>query len=99
MAAEEGWLSLKVSERKQAASPRSSKRPYVISIRKKIVPLAVRRNRIRRLIREAIRLEGFFAEPGKVYWLQVRRPPSDDKVLFVQESLRALSREMKRCGC
>ena len=45
-----GWLSLKTQD---------SPRPRVfISVPKKIVPLAVDRNRIKRLIREAVRRRG-----------------------------------------
>ena len=46
------WLSLKILN-----SPRAG---VFISVPKKIVPLAVSRNRLRRLIREAVRADAYF---------------------------------------
>jgi len=63
----ERWLSLTVSNLV------SSKAVY-ISIPKRIVKRAVARNRVRRVLREAVRLDPFFREE-KVYILKVLRLP------------------------
>ena len=46
------WLSLKVLD--------SPKRSVLISVPKKIIPRAVDRNRVKRLIREAVRRDPYF---------------------------------------
>jgi len=69
------WLSLKVLEN---ASKKPPAKPQIhISVPKKIVPLATRRNRIKRLIREAVRKEAFFGDAGKVYLFRVLRAPAE----------------------
>ena len=68
----ERWLSLTVSEGKSPkATPRQ--RLFHISVPKKIVRQAVRRNRIKRVLREALRLETL--SNGKVHLFRVLRMP------------------------
>lgn len=47
----------------------------MISVPKKSVRLATQRNRIKRLIRESVRLDGLFGEADKTYLLKVQRDP------------------------
>lgn len=68
-----GWLSLRVSN-KTESERHSFKSSLLISIPKKIVHLATRRNRIKRLLREVYRKEDLF-EPGKIYEFRVIRQP------------------------
>ena len=69
----ERWLSLRVSEEEHPESkPRKSL--FLISIPKKVVRLAVHRNRIRRVLREALRNKPFFEE-NKTYLFKVLRSP------------------------
>lgn len=72
----ERWLSLTVSEEK---SPKhnAARQRFLISIPKAIVRLAVRRNRIKRVLREALRNKSYFKE-NKVYIFKVLRWP--DKI-------------------
>ncbi len=69
---DESWLSLKV---RWVADPKDAHRrqPVFISIPKKAVPLATSRNRLKRLIREAIRKDVFFQDKRRVYWMRVIR--------------------------
>ena len=69
----ERWLSLKVSEGKRPENG-TRKSSLLISIPKKIVRLAVRRNRIKRVLREALRSKPFLKE-NKVYVFKVFRSP------------------------
>ena len=84
------WLSLKVLENTSKKPP--AKPQIHISVPKKVVPLATRRNRIKRLIREVVRKEAFFGDGGKVYSFRVFRPPAESLDLWevkkVVESLR-----------
>ncbi|MBI3315751.1 MAG: ribonuclease P protein component [Candidatus Omnitrophica bacterium] len=62
------WISLKIVE-----PPRVTHYPkLVISIPKSVVRLATRRNRLKRLVREAVRHGGYVEPSGKVYWFRVR---------------------------
>ena len=70
----ERWLSLRVSEEKPPES-KARKPLFLISIPKKIVRLAVRRNRIRRVLREALRDRLLVEE--KVYLFKVLRSPEN----------------------
>ena len=63
----ENWLSLKVLPKAPAR--------LLISVPKKIVPLATQRNRLKRLIRETIRLDKFFEKQPGVYHFRVTRFP------------------------
>ncbi len=69
------WLSLKVSD---PSNPLSGGKPGVfISVPKKVVRLAKDRNRLKRLIREALRAESapkIFPDK-KVYYLRVLKKP------------------------
>ena len=65
-----GWLSLKVSIKEKSVPV------LLISVPKKIVSLATRRNRLKRLIREVFRQEAFF-DQDKVYQFRVIRNPGD----------------------
>lgn len=67
------WLSLTVSEEKFPKN-RARKSPFLISIPKKIVHQAVRRNRIKRVLREALKNKLFF-EQNKIYVFKVLRSP------------------------
>ena len=63
---------MRVSEEK-TPDGKARKPLFLISIPKKIVRLAVRRNRIRRVLREALR--GRAVAENKVYLLKVLRSP------------------------
>ena len=69
----ERWLVLKVSEEKRPQST-VRKAPFLISIPKKVVRLAVRRNRIKRVLREALKDRPFLGR-NKVYVFKVMRFP------------------------
>jgi len=62
-----------------------------ISVPKKIVRLATRRNRIRRLIREALRaIPGSKPAPGVVLYLRVSRLPARLTLADVRAALEAV---------
>ena len=65
-----GWLSLKISNKERSVPV------LLISVPKKIVSLATRRNRIKRLIREVFRKETFF-DKDKIYQFRVVQNPED----------------------
>ena len=78
------WLSLKIL----AASPTVKRRLplLLISVPKKTVSLATKRNRIKRLIREAFRQEsGFY--PDKDYFFRVTQNPSGVGLKEVKEAI------------
>ena len=64
------WLSLKIVE----SGPSHSKPVVHIGISKRVAPLAVRRNRVKRLVREVLR--GLKLKEGRVYWLRVESVPA-----------------------
>ena len=69
----ERWLSLKILE--SSLSQNQSKKACIhISVPKRAVKLAVTRNRIKRVLREAVRRDPFFERAG-IYRLQVRQLP------------------------
>lgn len=79
------WLSLRVSaspEGKEAESPR-----FFISVPRKIVRLATERNRIKRLVREAVRLDPGFKAGGKVFYFSVRKKPVRPNLQDVRKEL------------
>lgn len=84
----ERWLSLKILESPSfPKKPRcSSKARVYISIPKRTVKLAVIRNRIRRVLREAVRLDSFFVD-GRVYSLKVLRLPETVDFHSAREAL------------
>ena len=84
----ERWLSLKVLE---SAGPQASsgRARVLISIPKRTVKLAVMRNRLKRVLREAIRRDPFF-EDGRSYRLQVREMPKKVGLDAARATLEAL---------
>ena len=88
----ERWLSLRVSEGNNPES-KARKSLFLISIPKKVVRLAVRRNRIKRVLREALRNKSFFEE-NKTYLFKVTRSP--EKVDL--ESARLALHEIFGCS-
>ena len=81
---EGSWLLFKVSEK----DPRRT--ALFISVPKKVVPLSTRRNRIRRLIREAVRQDPFFSTAGTFYEFKVTAAPSDPKLADVKLVLQKI---------
>ena len=88
----ERWLSLRVSEEKTLEN-KARKPLFLISIPKKVVRLAVRRNRIRRVLREALRNKPFF-EGNKTYVFKVLRSPEQVDL----ESTRLIVHELFGCA-
>jgi ribonuclease P protein component len=82
----ERWLSLTVSAGLPAKN--SSPAPYFISIPKKLVRQAVRRNRIRRVLREA--LKGRVLAGGKRHLFKVVRPPKDVGLAMAERAIDEL---------
>ena len=84
----EQWLSLKVLE---SPLPDPANRPpkVYISIPKRTVKLAVMRNRLKRVLREAIRRDVFF-ERDKTYRLRVNGLPKIVDLKSAQRVLEAL---------
>jgi hypothetical protein len=58
-----------------------------VLIPKKKIRLATRRNRVRRLLREAVRGDAYFQEERKIHWLRVLGMPPG---LTLQETKRVL---------
>lgn len=75
----ERWLSLTVS---------AGKPQVLISIPKKVVRLAVRRNRIRRVLREALRQEPF--TPSKTHIFKVFRSPEEVDLHIARKAVHEL---------
>ena len=85
----ERWLSLTVSPNVPHTKPR--KAPYFISIPKKIVRQAVRRNRIKRVLKEALRARG--ALPGgRVHFFKVTQAPEGVDLGMAKRALNELLR-------
>ena len=79
------WLSLRVStlhDGKEDKSPR-----FFVSVPRKVVRLATERNRIKRLIREAVRLDPGFKAEGKVFYFSVRKRPARPNLEDVRKEL------------
>ena len=83
----ERWLSLTVFEGRTSKkdAPRS---PYFISVPKKIVRQAVRRNRIKRVLREALRGEHFLS--GKMHVFRVSRAPEIVNLKIAKQAVHEL---------
>ncbi len=77
----ERWLSLTVSKL-------VSSKTVHISIPKRVVKRAAVRNRIRRVLREALRLDPFFQE-DKVYLLKVSSLPKAVDLAMAKKALGA----------
>ena len=66
MTADKEWLSFKVSKKLAKQKPK-----VLISVPKRIVPRATKRNRIKRLIREVVRKESFFGREQTIFIIKV----------------------------
>lgn len=77
------WLSLRIVP---AAPVRSGKPVVHIEISKRVAPQAVRRNRMKRLIREGLRRK-VKLEAGSLYRLRVDRYPADPDYAKVEREL------------
>ncbi|MBI3252435.1 MAG: ribonuclease P protein component [Candidatus Omnitrophica bacterium] len=89
MVPQEFWLALKLLDR-DAAGVKRSRKPFLISIPRKVVPLATARNRIRRVLREAIRAEGLPPGGNGVYLFQVKNRPEKVDLETARRALGAL---------
>ncbi len=84
----ERWLSLKVLD--SPLSEPVNRPPKVhISIPKRTVKLAVARNRLKRVLREAVRRDPFFVK-NKTYRLRVNMPPATVDLKTAQKILETL---------
>lgn len=83
------WLSLKVSD-KVALGDKILKPGLFISVPKKVVPLAVNRNRLRRLVREVTRADDYFKKRDKVYYFRVREWPGKTGLSEVRQIIMGL---------
>ena len=82
------WLSLTVSERKNPKSG-DPKGIFFISVPKRIVGKAVRRNRIKRVLREALRQE-IFSSMGQVRVFRVVRSPEVVDLKMAKQAVHEL---------
>ena len=87
MAPQEGWLALKLLEKSRPGG-KISQKSFFISIPRKIVRRATERNRIRRVIREAIRLQPLPIAEEKVYLFQVRARPEKVGLETAKQALK-----------
>ncbi|MCG3177295.1 MAG: Ribonuclease P protein component [Candidatus Omnitrophica bacterium] len=88
-----GWLSLKIVDRAEASAPAAggalpARHRLLISVPKRSVRLAIRRNRIKRLIREAVRLDGLFSRQDRTHLLKVQRDPGAIGLAETRQALR-----------
>ena len=83
-----GWLNLKVSDQAKPGN-HSRKASLLISIPKKIVKLATRRNRLKRLVREAFRKE-VAIDLDKIYQFRVVQEPNDPGFDETKDTVRHL---------
>ena len=85
---DKGWLSLTVSlaDSEAGETPKPS---FLISIPKKIVRLAVKRNRLKRLIRVAFREEAVLGKQ-RSYHFRVRRQPGELGLVETKRVIRFL---------
>ena len=83
------WLSLKVSD-KVTLGDKVLKPGLFISVPKKVVSLATKRNRLKRLIREAVRVEGRFQKRDQVYYFRVREWPGEIGLSDVKKMIAGL---------
>lgn len=81
----------RVSVETRGASATAGKPRVFISVPKKVVRLATQRNRVKRLLREAIRLDGRFLREGQVYHFRVAKPLQEDGLEAVRRSVRQLA--------
>ena len=78
------WISLQVADLKDNQS-----RAVHILVPKKIVRLAVARNRLKRLIREAVRADDFFQAP-KIFFVRIIKKPETLNLSLVKQMLNNL---------
>ena len=78
---EKKWVSLRTSVAKMA----HSSAVVHIGISKRVEPLAVQRNRVKRLVREVLR--GLTLTVGQVYWLKIERVPARLEYKTVETAL------------
>ena len=83
------WLTLKIFPR-QTSEKRSVKPSWLFSVPKKIIKQAVRRNRIKRLLREAIREDDYFSDMDKAYFFSVKKAPGRMMLVDVKHAVDGL---------
>ena len=89
MVSGQNWISLRLI--RPAIREAQPRRPFVtISIPKKVLRLATRRNRLKRLIKEAIRADGSFKEKDKFYAFVVMAYPGRVSLNDVKTALTKL---------
>lgn len=77
------WMSLRIV----SADSGFANKPVVhIGISKRVAPQAVRRNRLKRLIREGLRRK-IRLEPGNLYRIRVDRYPANPGYALVEREL------------
>lgn len=87
----DGWLSLTIlKEDKPSARPKPL---FLISVPKKIVKQAVRRNRIKRVLREALRGAAFLSEK-KTFRFKVAKAPQSVSLAMAQSAIKELIRDV-----
>ena len=84
-----GWLSLTVGSALERSLRHENR--VLISVPKKIVPLATQRNRIKRLIREAVRQDAF-CKREKLFTFKVLSPAEGMKLEAVKKMIESLKR-------
>jgi len=84
----ESWLSLAVSGKDNSVKA-FDKALFFIAVPKKVVSRATARNRVKRLIREAVRGDVFF-EANKIYAFKVRSVPKNLDLRAVQKTIDRL---------
>ena len=91
MAAEGRWLKVTEVPARPVSKSRKAQKPFLIIVPKKIVRLAVERNRLKRLVREAFRLKPPVVSEGKTYLVKVFRRPEkpglDDMVYQLKKEI------------
>ena len=84
----ERWLALKIQNQPKSGND-FQKASLLMSVPKKRVALAVRRNRIKRLIREAFRRADRL-DPTKIYFFRVMKNPGPVEFKDVKDAMRLL---------
>lgn len=95
MASEGLWLSLMVSDTDPS---RSRVKKTLILVPKKVVALATRRNRLRRMIREVTRKDPFFLRKDSFFQFKVISPaPQDPGLAEIRDLIERLKTETQAC--
>ena len=84
----EHWLSLTVLDSPLSVSALSRTKVH-ISVPKAVVKLAVARNRLKRVLREAVKRDSFFRN-DRSYRLKVKRSPRTVDLKTAQKGLEVL---------